>query len=404
MHQPLVWHNKKLTSNLEMMLESGNNDVKWNAILMSRAYKNPAKYIEKLNKGGFDPKIMLDFSGILLESFKQLAKKFKKIEVDGQKIGDIIKLYKQVLKKDPSSMEFAGTAYSHCYFPVTPERDWEWQIEEWKRTFKKLFGNKSLKSVKGFWLPEMGIPGEEDKLVKLIKILKKYGYEWIILPIEAVEGEKEMSQEERLIMTSQPHTLSVKNECITVILRARYDFLDQQAGCDANCVYEKCSKVIDLFKKNKKPALIVPASDGENGNVMLNEFFSQTFVPFFKEKIDEKVSSLTITEFLNEYYDQKITSTIKLKGIGGSWIGGHKQWTEGDERLRVIKKIEKISKKIHEINPKKLDKESKRLYDQIKWLLLISETSCYTYWGTSFWFSQWEKVNSLLTKYLEKIT
>ena len=110
-------------------------------------------------------------------------------------------------------------------------------------------------------------------------------------------------------MTSQPHILSVKGESIVVVLRARHDFIDQQAGCDVECVYEKCLKAISLFrKKSRKPALITPASDGENGNVMLNEFFPQTFIPFFKEKIDKKVSSLTVTEFLQQYYDGKITS------------------------------------------------------------------------------------------------
>lgn len=404
MHQPLVWHRRKLVGNLKMMLFSKDSNVGWNAELMARAYKNPAKHIKVLTKRGLKPKIMLDFSGILLESLKELTKNLKKTYVDGEKIGDIIKLYKEVLKKYPSSIEFAGTAYSHCYFPVTPERDWKWQVEEWRNTFKRLFGNKALKEVKGFWLPEMGIPGQENKLVKLIKTLKDCGYEWMILPIEAVEGEKEISQEQRIIMTSQPHLLSVKDESIVVVLRARYDFIDQQAGCDAECVYEKCLKAISLFrKKSRKPALVVPASDGENGNVMLNEFFPQTFIPFFKGKIDKKISSLTITEFLREYYDGKITSSIKLKKVGGSWVGGHEQWVKGSEREIVSKGIEKTSKRFHGIDPKGLKGSQRKLYEDTKRMLLISETSCYTYWGTSFWFSQWEKINEILLKLLKKL-
>jgi len=395
MHQPLVWHKNKLISNLEMMLLSEDTGTVNNAKLMIRAYKNPAKYVKMLGRL-YKPKIMLDFSGILLESLKGLTKKIKKIKIDGEKMGDIIKLYEEVLKKYPSSVEFAGTAYSHCYFPVTPERDWEWQIEEWRNVFKKLFGSKALKRVKGFWLPEMGIPGEGNKLVKMIKILKDFGYEWIILPIEAVEGEKKMSLEQRIVMTSRPHILSVKNESIIVVLRARHDFIDQQAGCDAECVYERCLKAANLFRKKKKPALVVPASDGENGNVMMNEFFQKTFVPFFKKKVGKKISSLTISQFLQEYYDEKIKSTIKLKRIGGSWIGGHGHWERGTRREIVNNGIEKASKRFHGIKPEKSKK-----YETTKRILLISETSCYTYWNTVFWFMQWERTNKTLQRLLK---
>ena len=399
MHQPLVWYRNKLMSNLEMMLLSNDPGAVDNAKLMARAYKNPVKYVKLLTNKGFKPHIMLDFSGILLESLKEITKKLKKIDVDGEKVGDIIKFYKEVLKKYPSSIEFAGTAYSHCYFPVTPERDWKWQVEEWRNVFKKFFGNKALKGVRGFWLPEMGIPGEKNKLAKLIKILKDFGYGWIILPIEAVEREREMSQEQRIVMTSQPHLLSVKSENIIVVLRARHDFIDQQAGCDAELVYQRCLKATNLLSKsNKKPALVVPASDGENGNVMMNEFFPKTFIPFFKEKIDKGVSSLTVSKFLQEYYDKKITSVIKLKKIGGSWVGGHEHWAHGSRREIVNSGIEDASKKFHKIKPKK-----SKSYETTKRILLISETSCYTYWNTSFWFMQWERINKILQRLLKSL-
>jgi len=189
MHQPLVWVNGKLISNLYKMLISESQKVRWDAKLIARAYKNPAKYVKILSEGGFSPKIMLDYSGILLESLDELGKKgiFDEIEIEGEKVGDIIKTFKEVLRKFPEAIEFAGTAYSHCYFPVTPEQDWILQIEEWRETFKKIFGLNNLKRVKGFWLPEMGVPGYEDKLDKLIKVISEY-YEWCILPLQALEG------------------------------------------------------------------------------------------------------------------------------------------------------------------------------------------------------------------------
>jgi hypothetical protein len=150
----------------------------------------------------------------------------------------------------------------------------------------------------------------------------------------------------------------------------------------------------------KKPALVVPASDGENGNVMMNEFFPQTFTPFFTKKLDNKVSSLTISQFLDEYYDDKIESKIKIKKFGGSWIGTHEHWTEGSGRDLVNKKIQEISEKFHELKPEKLEKNT---YNSVRKLLLISETSCYTYWNNPFWFKQWEKINKMLEQNLKKL-
>lgn len=408
MHQPLVWHKNKLMSNLMKMLLSSDSKESWEAKLIARAYKNPAKYVLELNKEGLNPKIMLDFSGILLESLNEMKRKLKGIDVHGEKIGNIIGLYKKVLSKYPSCIEFAGTAYSHCYFPATPEEDWYFQIEEWRDTFKKLFGAKQLKNVKGFWLPEMGIPGNKEKLARLIRFLKDFGYEWMILPIEAVEGEKYMSFEQRVIMTSQPHKIEINNESIPVVFRVRYDFIDQQAGCDAKGVYEKSILAAKIFSKiSKKPALVVPASDGENGNVMMNEFFPNTFLPFFKKFMDKKVTSMTISEFLYKFYTQNdhisTKSIVTIAPLGSSWIGGHEKWLSGEERLSIKKQIDDLSKSFHEIINKNPEIKNKPFYEDVKRSLLLAETSCYVYWGTSYWFEQGKKMIAFTRKRIEKL-
>ena len=46
------------------------------------------------------------------------------------------------------------------------------------------------------------------KLKQVIKtFLKDFGYEWMILPIEALKNEKQMGFEGRIAKTSQPHLL-----------------------------------------------------------------------------------------------------------------------------------------------------------------------------------------------------
>ena len=393
MHQPLIWwkigKKERLISNLEKMLLVNQ----WNGKLIARAYKNPAKYVLSLKEEGYEPRIMLDFSGILLEALDEIGKKLNKTYVNGEKIGNIVKLYKRVLKKYPEAIEFAGSAYSHCYFPVVPIEDYELQINEWKKVFKRLFGQKALKRIKGFWLPEMGIPGDEDRVYTLIKFLKDSGYEWIILPTEALKEEKKLTYEQRIQLTSEPHTLKVRDESIIVILKVRYDFLDQQAGCDADCVYEKCLEAARIHSKNS-PALVVPASDGENGNVMMNEFFPQTFVPFFKKKVNKNVESMCVSEFLENFYKDKELSRIKLKKTGGSWMGGHENWIEGRKRVILNRRIQELSKEFHNLSKKN---------EKIKRIVLIAETSCYTYWNTSFWFLQGEKTVEYAYKLMKSL-
>jgi hypothetical protein len=406
MHQPLILldkgREKRLISNIEKMLLSKDDAEAWNAKLMMRAYNNPAKYIKQLKKDGYEPKIILDFSGILLESLNDFD---KEITVDGEKISKIINRLKEVFMKYPSNTEIAGTAYSHCYFPSTPEEDWLYQIEEWRNAFKKIFGNKCLERVKGFWLPEMGVPGFEDKLSKLIKTIKEF-YDWFILPLQAVEGYEQLSYEQRINIVCQPHLLKVLNQSLPVVFRIPTDLIDQQAGCDVNCVYENIKKATSIFRKSSsKPALIVPTSDGENGNVMMNEFFPQTFVPFFKKKVDDKICSMTITEFLHKFYEKNNIispdSEIKLKTIGSSWVGSHKFWLEGTKRQEIMDKIFQISREFHEIEGKIKNKEAE--INDIKRLLLIAETSCYVYWGTEFWFGQGEELINLVHKKIEKL-
>lgn len=408
-HQPLVWwksgRKEQLIGNLEkMLLGIKNSREEHDARLMAMAYKNPAVYVKELKKKGYDPKMIVDFSGILLENLNEIWKNktLRGKEVRGKSIGNIISAWKKTLEEYPSSIEVTGTAYSHCYFPATPEKDWEYQIDEWRNIFKKLFGKEALERVKGFWFPEMGIPGEEKKLSELIRLIKKAGYEWVILPIECLPNEREMSFEDRVQTTSQPHMLLAGNESIPVIFRVRYDFIDQQAGCDAGGIYEKSIDAAKIFHKNK-PALVVPASDGENGNVMLNEFYKATFVPFFRKKIDEKVTSMTITEFLYEYYGKEKNgemrivpeNEVKVRPIGGSWMGGHEIWMGDKDKMNIHKKTKEISQMFHRVEKKikdKSDKKIKKSFEEAKKALLIAETSCYVYWGTKFWYKQGEKI------------
>ncbi|MFW6359609.1 MAG: hypothetical protein ACOC0N_10425, partial [Chroococcales cyanobacterium] len=166
MHQPPIWIQRgdgaKLMGNLQKMLESEpNSEQHWNAQWFAKAYKNPASYVAQLCQEGYSPRIMVDYSGVLLEELAFLSQNgmFEHLEVGGDRIGNVIELFRYVLAEYPEAIEFAGSAYSHCYFPATPERDHEAQIIGWQRVFSNLFGKEALSRVRGFWLPEMGMMG-----------------------------------------------------------------------------------------------------------------------------------------------------------------------------------------------------------------------------------------------------
>jgi len=386
--------NSDIIGNLEKMLGSDDSRDQWDGRLMARAYRNPAFWVKNLIGEGKHPRVAVDFSGVLLESLAKMNGLHIQKDADGNVIGDVIEFWRRVLDEFPCSIEFSGTAYAHCYFPVTPEEDWEPQVDIWRKVFCSLFGSESTGRVKGFWLPEMGVPAAE-KLSGLIALLETTGFEWLILPIEAVNAARALTFEQRVEIFCQPHILRTEKGEITVIFRPKYDFIDQQAGCDANGIYNKCIEAARISEKagRKCPALIVPASDGENGNVMLNHFYSDTFIPFFREKTDEKVSSMTISQYLKEFPPD---SEIELKAIGGSWLGDHSQWGTGDRRLQMKTKIERLSRKFHDQGAK-----TSRSDEMLK-ALLMAETSCYVYWNSSFWFDQGERMIELAYKKMEE--
>lgn len=83
----------------------------------------------------------------------------------------------------------------------------------------------------------------------------------------------------------------------------------------------------------KPPALVVQTSDGENGNVMMFEYFKNSFVPLFRER-DRwyDIEFMTVSQYIDTYLPDGATTEVRLKSTGGSWIGGHQQWQEGDLR------------------------------------------------------------------------
>ena len=386
MHQPPIWSDEGLIGNLEKMLNATpNSEEHWNAQWFAQAYKNPARYAKQLTTEGYQPRMMVDYSGVLLEEMAKLSSNgtFSNLHVDGEAVGDMIALWREILTEYSHTIEFTGSAYSHCYFPATPERDHEAQIMEWRRVFTELFGEEALSRVRGFWPPEMGMTGDPAEALRFIRLLKKCGYEWIILPNAALEHPEGWSIPE---LENRVHWLVVESkgesERIFCVVRDTDMGIRQQSGQNADgCINDVRYRGQEVG--TKLPALVVPTSDGENGNVMMFEYFKNSFAPLFRERdrwLD--VGFMTVSEYIDTYLGDGPTTEVRLKSTGGSWIGGHQQWQEGDLRQQVLAAVEKLSQDYAQVV------ESGKGSVEKTRALLLCETSCFVYWGSDFWAQQ----------------
>ena len=389
MHQPPVWQEgecgEKLVGNLfKMITGPPNSEESWNGRIYARSYKNAARYALQLAAEGVPSRIILDFSGCLLKEIWELSSSgfFDALEVEGEKIGSMISLYREVLEKFPETIEVAGTSYFHNYFPVSPRRDWEAQVQRWRDLYGELFGEEALRRVKGFWLPEMGVPGEKP-MAALIRVLKQAGYQWLILPPHVLQAQRPMDGGVfRLVCEDEEG-----REEITAVVRDTQMGIRQQEGCDSNGIYNDLRWKRDHLFKEGEPLLVVPTSDGENGNAMMFRFFSETFAPFFRSlSREEGIESLSISEYLERYCPEGPREVVKIRAEGGSWIGGHDSWQRSGRGGEILTRIEEVSRLLGSVPV-----SSDPLYREAEEWVLRCQTSCYVYWGQDFWFHQAEK-------------
>ncbi|WP_293114278.1 hypothetical protein [Moorena sp. SIO4G3] len=82
------------------------------------------------------------------------------------------------------------------------------------------------------------------------------------------------------------------------------------------------------------------------------------------------------------YLSAGATTEVRLKSTGGSWIGSHQHWQEGDLRQQVLAAVEQLSQDYAKVV------ESGEGSDEKSRALLLCETSCFVYWGSDFWAQQ----------------
>jgi len=415
MHQPIIpaggddLRTARLISNLQYMMEHQNTGDNHNAPVFLNCYSRIADFVRELAGQGKYPRIMLDYSGNLLWGLKDMGE---------QRVLDNLKSVTSD-KKYWGCVEWLGTMWSHSVVSSTPVPDIRLHIKAWQENFSAVFGLKALERVKGFSAPEMHLPIYPDVCFEYVKALKECGYRWLMVQehtIENLDGSP-------IRRPHFPHKLIAKNSLgekveITVLIKTQGS--DNKLIGQMQPYYEAKSLGHEKYCGVNLPPFVAQIGDGENGGVMMNEFpamykivFQEIsgegtvamngteYLEFVKHAgLDEgsfmpvePVSQSKIWEVLKEYSPgatDKAIEKVKQKYPGfslekASWTND-KDWVKGYED--IMDPIIQLSAAFH----KKFDGEAGRgqaclppTYKKALLYLLLSQTSCFRYWGTGVW-------------------
>jgi len=412
MHQPTIpassddLSTAELISNLQFMMEHQDIGDNHNAPVFLQCYSRISDFVRELRDRGKTPRVMLDYSGNLLWGLKQMGEE-KVLENLKAVTGDE-KYYRNV--------EWLGTMWSHAVVASTPVPDIKLHIRAWQEHFASIFGLEALRRVTGFSPPEMHLPIHPDVCHEYIKALKECGYKWLMVQehtIENVDGSA-------FTRPYVPHRLVAKSslgevEEIMVLIKTK--------GSDTKLVgqmqpyYEAQTKDREKYCGRDVVPYVLQIADGENGGVMMNEFpdaykrvFEEVgkegvvamngseYIEFIKEMgLDEPdlvpvqpVSQHRIWECINEFSPgaaDRAIDKVKKKDPGfdldrASWTND-RSWVEGYRD--VLGPMGELSAEFHKRFDSTNVDQNDATYRQALLYLLLSQTSCFRYWGAGLW-------------------
>jgi hypothetical protein len=414
MHQPLVpegggdLRTAPVIGHLQYMMEHQDEGDNHNAPVFRRCYRRMGEFIPELVGEGHSPRIMLDYSGCLLFGLQQMG------------ADDVFDALKRITCEAPSRryVEWLGTAWGHAVAPSTPAQDFRLHVEAWQQHFLSLFGAEALGRVRGFSPPEMALPNHPDVAFEFVKTLRECGYDWVIVQEHTVEhvgtgdGVREPHVPHRLVARSS----SGEQAEITAIIKTQGS--DTKLVAQMQPYYEARGLSPGEVAGVQAPPLVTQIADGENGGVMMNEF-PDKYLSVMAEASGSGHPPMNVTEYLEllkeagaerpgfpaiqPIHQQKIWDRVgegagreavsaaidvlreedgRFHMEGGSWTNNI-SWVKGYDEL--LGPMEKASARFAEkvlaagVDP------SERRYRRALFHLLMSQTSCYRYWGEGTW-------------------
>ncbi len=412
MHQPLIpaggpdLATAPVIGNLQHMRDFGNDEARYNAGIFAWCYKRMGEFIPQLIHEGKQPRVMLEYSGCLLHGLRTMG------------LDDVIDSLQSITcdRRYRRAVEWLGAAWGHSVAPSTPVQDYRLHVRAWQHHFAAIFGLEALSRVRGFSPAEMALPNHPDVCYEFVKTLKECGYRWVLVQEHTVERVEDGGA---LRQPHVPHRLVARNsrgqiESITAIVKTQ--------GSDTKLVaqmqpYYEAKGLSRLAVANKSiPPLTAQIADGENGGVMMNEFPSK-FLEVMREASGSGTPPVNVTEYLEylatlgireqdfpaiqpimqkriwdrfqdqtggEALDKVIEELRKEDGRfhmeGGSWTN-NLSWVRGYGN--VLGPMEQASalfaEKTRGVDP------SDHRYRNALYYLLMTQTSCFRYWGSGIW-------------------
>ena len=396
-----------MIGNLQYMMENQRIGDNHNAPVFYWCYKRMGEFIPNLVREGKEPRVMLDYSGTLLHGLRQMG------------LGDVLDSLRRITCEPDyfRAVEWLGNAWGHPVAPSTPVQDFRLHVKAWQHHFAAIFGLEALQRVRGFSPPEMALPNHPDVAYEFVRTLSDCGYEWVLVQEHTVEQTDGRPPERKHL----PHRLVCRNslgltcEIIAVI---KTQGSDTKLVAQMQPYYEAKGLSRTALAGRAVPPLVTQIADGENGGVMMNEFSSKYF-DVVRECSGSPTPLMNATEYLEKLFalgirrqDLPVVQPLFQKRIwerfepdqgpeklsrvieelrredscfhveGASWTNNI-SWVRGYDSL--LGPMERVSALFYErvLKPNRSDNDYR--YRNALFHLLISQTSCYRYWGQGVW-------------------
>ncbi len=369
MHQPL--------GNLVALHNSGQQ---WEARQILWCYDRPTRMLEGYQDVA---RLHMSFSGTLLKQLEDSG--VQQTFLDVVNIGDFMNRYRN------SAIEFLGSGLYHPVYPLIPPTDWDAQTAWWLGLGRHLLGRHEFH---GFWPPEMGF------CMEMIPMLKRHGYQYVLVDSMFIKPKREMRWEE---MRYRPYLARYGGAEIIVVPRDRELSNAQLSGLDPGWFQHE---VKERTKWCDFPALVTTWTDGENGGWFRTTHTNSGFWGFFYKPILDRYRAGTlgfmpvhISEFLRKH--PPVEDVEVHRGAWNTehhWGGDFTQWTGSllqkkgwDEIHHASEYYQQVKKAFDERKEGVRDPEDVRhliirAYDH----LLVAETSCNFYWGSRWVYKSFD--------------
>lgn len=414
MHQPLIpaggddLRTAAIISNLQYMMEHQGIGDNHNAPVFHWCYKRMGEFLPQLFNEGKQPRVMLEYSGVLLHGLRKMG------------LHDVFDRLKTITC-DPHyrrGVEWLGCPWGHAVAPSTPVQDFRLHVKAWQHHFAAIFGLEALSRIRGFSPSEMALPNHPDVAYEFVKTLKDCGYQWVLVQEHSVEQPHNGWHPERKHLPHRLVCTNSKGETISIIAIIKTQGSDTKLVAQMQPYYE--AKGLSRWELAGKqiPPLVTQIADGENGGVMMNEF-PPKYQEVIREASGSDVPLVNVTEYLEYLFslglqaeDFPVIQPVKQKQLwehfkpgdgadklkttietlqkqdhrfhmeGGSWTNNI-SWVRGYENL--LGPMEKVSSLFNEKIIKAGIAPNDPRYRNALFHLMASQTSCYRYWGQGLW-------------------